>query len=194
MQVKKQQLEPDIEQQTGSKLGKEYFKAVYCHPDNLTYMQSTYGEGNGLPLQYSCLENPMDGGAWKATVHGVTVGQTWLRDFTFSPRNSKESSPTPQFESISSLALCFLHSPTLTSIHDHWKTRRTFVGKVMSLLFNMLSRLVITFLPRSKHLLMHWRRKWQHTSVFLPGESQGWGSLVGCYLWGHTESDMTEVT
>ena len=45
-----------------------------------------------------------------------------------------------------------LHSPTLTSIHDHWKTvaltRWTFVGKVMSLLFNMLSRLVITFLPK----------------------------------------------
>ena len=41
---------------------------------------------------------------------------------------------------------------------------------------------------------MHWRRKWQPTPVFLPGESQGWGSLVGCCLWGCTESDMTEVT
>ena len=40
---------------------------------------------------------------------------------------------------------------------------------------------------------MHWRRKWQPTSVFLPGESQGRGSLVGCHLWGHTESDATEV-
>ena len=42
--------------------------------------------------------------------------------------------------------------------------------------------------------LMHWRRKWQPTPVFLPGESQGPGSLVGCHLWGHTESDTTEVT
>ena len=41
MQVKKQKLEPDVEQQTGSKLGKEYIKAVYCHPAYLTYMQST---------------------------------------------------------------------------------------------------------------------------------------------------------
>ena len=41
---------------------------------------------------------------------------------------------------------------------------------------------------------MHWRRKWQPTPVFLPGESQGLGSLVGCYLWGRTESDTTEVT
>ena len=41
---------------------------------------------------------------------------------------------------------------------------------------------------------MHWRRKWQPTLVFLPGESQEWGSLVGCCLWGHTELDTTEAT
>ena len=41
-------------------------------------------EGNGTPLQYSCLENPMDGGAWKAAVHGVTEGWTRLSDFTFT--------------------------------------------------------------------------------------------------------------
>ena len=41
---------------------------------------------------------------------------------------------------------------------------------------------------------MHWRRKWQPTLGFLPGESQGWGSLVGCCLWGRTESDTTETT
>ena len=42
------------------------------------------GEGNGAPLQYSCLANPMDGGAWKAAVHGVTEGWTWLSDFIFT--------------------------------------------------------------------------------------------------------------
>ena len=77
-------------------------------------------EGNGTPLQYSCLENPMDGGAGLATVHGVAKSRTRLSNFTF------------------------------------------------------------TF-----HFL-HWRRKWQPTPVFLPGESQGRGSLVGCHLWGHT--------
>ena len=41
------------------------------------------GEGNGTPLQYSCLENPMDGGAWWAAVHGVAKSWTRLRDFTF---------------------------------------------------------------------------------------------------------------
>ena len=42
--------------------------------------------------------------------------------------------------------------------------------------------------------VMHWRGKWQPTPLFLPGESQGLGSLVGCRLWVRTESDMTEAT
>ena len=42
------------------------------------------GEGNGTPLQYSCLENPMDGGAWKAALHGVVKSQTRLSDFTLT--------------------------------------------------------------------------------------------------------------
>ena len=93
----------------------------------------------------------------------------------------------------------------------------------MSLLFNMLSRLaphsstLVWKIPwtettgrlqsmgslRVRHdwvtslslfTFMHWRRKWQPTPVFLPGESQGWGSLVGCHLWDHTESDTTAAT
>ena len=46
------------------------------------------GEGNGHPLQYSCLENPMDGGAWWATVHGVAKSRTRLSDFTFTFTNT----------------------------------------------------------------------------------------------------------
>ena len=46
----------------------------------------------------------------------------------------------------------------------------------------------------SVFIFMHWRRKWQPTPLFLPGESQGRGSLVSCCLWGGTESDTTEVT
>ena len=83
---------------------------------------------NGTPLQYSCLENPMDGGAWKAAVHGVAEGWTRLSNFTF----------TFHFHALSG--------------------------------------------------------KWQPTPVFLPGESQGRGSLVGCRLWVCTELDMTEAT
>ena len=47
---------------------------------------------------------------------------------------------------------------------------------------------------RSLFTFMHWRGKWQPAPVYLPGESQGWWSLVGCLLWDRTESDMTDVT
>ena len=63
-------------------------------------------------------------------------------------------------QSINSSVLSFLYSPSFTSIHDYWNnqslTRQTFAGKVMYLLFNTLSRLVIAFLPRSKCLLISW--------------------------------------
>ena len=78
---------------------------------------------------------------------------------TCSPRDSQESSPTPQFKSMISSALSFIYCPTFISIHDHWKNHSfdwTFVGKVMFLIFNMLSRFVIVFLPKSKHLLISW--------------------------------------
>ena len=87
----------------------------------------------------------------------ISFKMDWLD--LFAVQGTQESSPTPQFKSINSSVLSFLYSPTLTSIHDSIcmetliaLTRRTFVGKVMSLLFNMLSRLVIVFLPRSKRL------------------------------------------
>ena len=82
----------------------------------------------------------------------------WLVWSPCTSRDSQDSSPTLQFKNINSSVLSFLYGPTLTSIHDYRKTIgltiRIFVGKVMSLLFNMLSRLVITFLPRSKRLLI----------------------------------------
>ena len=49
-----------------------------------SWICTIFREGNGNPLQYSCLENPMDGGAWWAAVHAVTKSQTWLSDFTFT--------------------------------------------------------------------------------------------------------------
>ena len=59
---------------------------LLCHlwQDEKRAATSTSGEGNGTPLQYSCLENPMDGGAWWAAVHGVAKGRTRLSDFTFT--------------------------------------------------------------------------------------------------------------
>ena len=60
-------------------------KASVCNagdPGLIPGLGRSPGEGNGSPLQYSCLENPMDGGAWWATVHGVAKSQTRLSDFT----------------------------------------------------------------------------------------------------------------
>ena len=60
-------------------------KASACNaadPSSIPGLGRSPGEGNGNPLQYSCLENPMDRGAWRATVHGVTKSWTQLSDFT----------------------------------------------------------------------------------------------------------------
>ena len=96
------------------------------------------GEGNGNPLQYSCLENLMDRGAWCVTVHGVAKSRTQLNGFTFT------------------FFMVQLSHPYMATGKTIALTRWTFVGKVVSLLFNMLSRLVIAFLSRSKHLLILW--------------------------------------
>ena len=107
-----------------------------------------------------------------------------------------------------------LSHPYMTTGKTIALTRQIFVGKIMFLLFKKLSRLVIIFLPRSKHFLISWlqspfavilklpqikclivstwRRKWQLTTVFLPGEVHGQRSLAGYSPWGHKESGKTE--
>ena len=92
---------------------------------------SCIGEGNGNPLQYSCLENPRDGGAWWATIYGVAQSRTRLKQLSSSSSSSH---------------------PYMTTGKTTALTIWTFVGKVTSLLFNMLSRSVTAFLPRSKCL------------------------------------------
>ena len=79
------------------------------------------------------LENPRDGEAWWAALYGVAWSQTQLKQLS-------SSSSHPYITTGKTIALI----------------RWTFVGKIMSLLFNMLSMLVITFLPRSKHLSISW--------------------------------------
>ena len=84
----------------------------------------------------------------------------WLVWFPCFLWDSQESFPAPQFESISSLVLSLLYGPTLSSYMSTGKTIPltiwAFVSKVMFLLFNMLSRFVIAFLPRSKYILISW--------------------------------------
>ena len=90
----------------------------------------------------------------------VTFFLVWMVGSPCSPRDSQDSSPPPQFRSISSLALSFLYSATLISVYDYWQTivltMWTFVGKLTSLLFNRLSRFVRAFLPRRRCLLISW--------------------------------------
>ena len=184
MWVKKQQLEPYMEQLTGSKLGK-YDKAVYCHSVYLTYMQSSVQFSSvaqscptlcdpmnrstpGLPVHHQLPEftqthvhrvhdaiqpshprsspsppapNPSQHQSLFQGVNSLhevaqvlefqlshhsfqrnpraNLLQNGLVGSPCSPRDSQESSPTPHFKSINSSALSLLHSPTLTSIHDH---------------------------------------------------------------------------
>ena len=88
--------------------------------------QLSSGEGNGNPLQYSCLENPMDGGAWWAAVHGVTRSWTRLKQLSSSSSSSS-----------------FLHSPTFTSIHHHWKNHQGF--QIKSRVFILVTCFLNTF-------------------------------------------------
>ena len=125
---------------------------------------SCIGEGNGNPLHCSCLENPRDGGAWWAAVYGVA--QSWTRLKWLS--SSSSSRAVIPWDST-----CF-----------YPKTKRKiWIGNLC------LWRLRVGHdwaTSLSLFTFMHWRRKWQPTPVFLPGEPQGRGSLVGCRLWGHT--------
>ena len=135
-----------------------------------------WGEGDGTPLQYSCLENPMDGGAWWAAVHGVASSQTRLSDFPFTFHCHALEKEMATHSSVLAWWIPWTEEPGglqsmgLLAVGHDWAT------------------------SLSLFTVMHWRRKWQPTPVFLPGESQGWGSLVGCRLWGSTESDTTEAT
>ena len=75
-----------IEYQYFLNSGSSEVKASACNAGDLGSIPGSGrspGEGNGNPLQYSCMENPMDGGAWWATVHGVAKSRTRLNDFTF---------------------------------------------------------------------------------------------------------------
>ena len=116
----------------------------------------------------------------------------WLNCFTFPAAkfegsNFSKSSPT--------LAILFFFNVTLLVGVKHYLNVVLWMeepGGLQSMGSLRVGHDWATSL--SLFTFMHWRRKWQPTPVFLPGESQGRGSLVGCHLWGLTESDMTEAT
>ena len=106
------------------------------------------GEGKGYPLQYSGLENSMD-----CIVPMVTKSWTQLSDFHFHFLLQHHSTKASLLQH-SPFFIVQLSHPYMTTGKIIALTRWIFVGKIISLLFNMLSSLVIAFLPRSKHLLI----------------------------------------
>ena len=123
-------------------------------------------EGNSYPLQYSCLENSMDRGAWQTTVHGVAKSWTWLSHFHSLTRSGIISNPDdlsywrlPRWlsgkESVCQCRRCRKHG------FNPW------VGKIQ------------------------WRKKWQATPVFLSGKFHGHRSGAGYSPWGRKELDTT---
>ena len=91
-------------------------------------------------------------------LYGLTLLKDGLAGSPYSPKDSQESSPTPHLKSINSLVLSFLYGLTLTSIRDYWKNHSfDYIDLCwQSNVCNMLSRLVLTFLPRNKRLLISW--------------------------------------
>ena len=141
------------------------------------YLQKTItllGEGNGTLLQYSCLENPMDGEVWWAAVHGVAKSRTRLSGFPFTFHFHALEKEMATHSSILAWRIPWIEETGGLQSMRLQRVRHDWVNSLSLFIF------------------MHWRRKWQPTPVFLPGESQVRGSLVGCRLWGHTESDTTE--
>ena len=151
-------------------------------------------EGPGNPLQYSYLENLTDRGAWWNTVMGSQrVRHDWWSTHIHTHIKHRTQALLhicATYMSYSSLTEKAMapHSSTLA-----WKIPWTEEpGRLQAMGSLRVGHDWATSL--SLFIFMHWRRKWQPTPVFLPGESQGQGSLVGCCLWGRTESDTTEVT
>ena len=106
------------------------------------------GEGNGTPLQYPCLENPMDRGAWWAAVHGITKSQTQLSDFTFTFHFHALEKEMATHSSVLAWRIPGTGEPVgLPSMGLHR------VGHDWS---NLAARFVIAFLPRCKCLLLSW--------------------------------------
>ena len=126
-------------------------------------------------------------GGW-AAIYGVAQSQTWLKRLSIVQFGFKEIVWRFQnFPIIATGKAMATHSSTLA-----WKIPWVEEpGRLQSMGSLRVGHDWATSL--SVFTFMHWIRKWQPTPVFLPGESQGRGSLVGCHLWGHTESDTTEA-
>ena len=110
----------------------------------------------------------MDREAWCAAVHGVAKNWTWLSDW-------REKAMAPRFSTVAR-KIPWMEEPGGLQSMGSLRVRHDWVTSL------------------SLSTFMHWRRKWLPTPVFLPGESHGQRSLVGCSPWGRTELDTTKAT
>ena len=141
--------------------------------DNCWSLWGFSGEGNGNPLQCSCLENPRDGGAWWAADYGVT--QSWTR----LKRLSRSSSGSSRIMLI--ILFLFLYWISYLPVRLPWWLRQQ---KICLQCRRPGFDLWVRKIP--------WRRKWQPIPVLLPGKFHGQRSLLGNSPWNCKESDTTE--
>ena len=195
------------------------------------------GEGNGNPLQYSCLENPVDRGTWWAAGYGVAQSRTRLKRLSSSSKISLQTTGMDESKALAipsagedggtagSLVRCWwgcsMAQLLWKTVCGFYKAEHICTARSSNQAPTYSNRLKTrsTRNPERKHLqcstFIHsgpkweptpnsfsskWinngtsgRRKWQPTPVFLPRESCGQRNLVGCCLWGRTESDITEA-
>ena len=140
------------------------------------------GGGNGNPFQYSCLENPMDRGDWRAIAHGV------IRVLATKP-------PLPHILGTGHLSKMWFAKTFPPSVHFHLLSRVLVEEKFAKFRTSNLSTFPFLFQKAwvwywIRQIL--WRKKWQPTPVFLPGKSHGQMNLAGYNPWGCKESYTTE--
>ena len=138
------------------------FKHAYCH--------------YGSPLQNSCLENPMDGGAWWAAVRGVAESRAGLSSFTFTFHFHALEKEMAPHSSVLAWRIPWTEEPGGLQSVGSLRVRH---GWVTSL---------------SLFTSMHWRRQWHPTPVFLPGESQGRGAWWLPSLGSHSRTRLTRLS
>ena len=149
---------------------------------NCIYLQLKSGKGHGNPLQYSCLENPMDGGARWAAVHGVAKSRTWLGDFTFTFHFYALEKEMATHSSVLAWRIPGTVEPGgLPSMGSHR------VGHDWSDLAAAAAIKIFIMLIWLYGVTDSSGYEFEQTL----GESEWQGSLMCCSLWGHKELDMT---
>ena len=153
----------------------------------MTNLDHIFGEGNGIPLQYSCMENPMDGGAWWAAVHGVATSWTRLSDFTFTFHFHALEEEMAIHSSVLAWRIPGMAGPGGQPSMGSHRVRHNWSDLAAA--------------AAAADRILKGRDITLSTKVHVNGHGFGWTQAVGdgqgglaCYgSWGRRESDMTEL-